>query len=342
MFFEGRIMNLRNFVVIFIGLLLLTSCNGMVFPSIRPTATDTAMPLPPTGTPILPSTPTIAAPSSLPVTATPTWVTQGPGHIQVPILMYHHITAVPIGNTTCNTTPDRYCVTPDKFESELKLLHDWGYTTISTTLLVQAITRGTSLPPRPVILTFDDANEDNYTNAFPNMKKYGFTGVLYLPYNYLGTPGYLTVDQVKEMAAAGWEVGSHTLSHPINFSTLEPAALRSEVVDSRKKLAALLGLPILTFAYPFGDAPNDAVDYVHFAGYIAAMGATGFTSDQGPGNLFVLQRCEIAGWEDAKTITRFLPWLGDPSFLPTDTPTYTPRPTRTPIPTYTQYPTKTP
>ena len=71
-------------------------------------------------------------------------------------------------------------------------------------------------------------------------------------------------------------------------------------------------------------------------GILPAMGATGFTADQGPGNLFVLQRCEIKGWEDAKTMTRFLPWLGDPSFLPhgyphsNGNPTWTPRPTWTP------------
>ncbi len=294
------------------------------------------MSLSPSGTPTVPltATPTITSTSFLPTTATPTWVAQGPGHIQVPILLYHWIEVSSIDS--------RYYVSPDKFETEIKLLRDWGYTSISTTMLVQAITAGASLPSRPIIITFDDAHEDNYTNAFPIMKKYGFTGVLYLPYDYIGTKGYLTVGEVKEMAAAGWEVGSHTLSHPINFPTLDAPSLRAEVVDSRKKLEVLLGLPILTFAYPFGDGTNAAVDYVHFAGYIAGMGATGFTADQGPGNLFVLQRCEIEGWEDAKTIIRFLPWHGDPSFLPPNTPTVTPRPTRTPIPTYTQYPTKTP
>jgi peptidoglycan/xylan/chitin deacetylase (PgdA/CDA1 family) len=298
------------------------------------TATDTA--LPPSTTPTLPptSTRTITPNTSDPTTPTPTWVAQGPGHILVPILLYHWIEASPVDS--------RYYVPPDKFESEIKLLHDWGYTSISTTMLVNAIINGASLPPRPILITFDDAHEDNYTNAFPIMKKYGFTGVLYVPFNFIGTNGYLTVDEIKEMASAGWEIGSHTLSHPINFSTLGAPSLRAEIVDSRKKLAALLGLPILTFAYPFGDGTNAAVDYVHFAGYIAAMGATGFTADQGPGDLFVLQRCEIQGWEDAKTFIRFLPWHGDPSFLPTDTPTGTPRPSRTPVPTYTQYPTRTP
>jgi peptidoglycan/xylan/chitin deacetylase (PgdA/CDA1 family) len=254
-------------------------------------------------------------------------VAQGPNQVKVPILLYHHIAVSPIGS--------RYYVPPDKFEAEIKLLHDWGYSPITTAMLVKTISAGASLPPRPIIITFDDANEDNYTNAFPIMKKYGFTGILYVPFNYIGTNDYLTADQIKEMAAAGWEVGSHSLNHSINFPTLGSAALRSEIVDSRKKLTALLGLPILTFAYPFGDASGAAIDYVHFAGYIAGMGATGYSADQGKGNLFVLQRCEIKGTDDARSMTRFLPWLGDPSFLPTNTPTSTTIPTRTPKPTWT-------
>ena len=296
------------------------------------TATSTQTPVPPSATATASLTPSITPSPPASLTPTPTWVAQGPGNVQVPILMYHHIAVSPVGS--------RYYVPPDRFESEVKLLHDWGYTTISTTQLVEAITKGALLPPHPVILTFDDANEDNYTNAYPIMQKYGFTGVLYVPYDYIGTNGYLTVDNIKAMAAAGWEVGSHSLSHPLNFLALDMAALRAEIVTSRKQLTSLLGLPILTFAYPFGDNGNSAVDYVHFAGYIAGMGATGFTADQGIGNLFVLQRCEIKGSEDAKTMTRFLPWHGDPAFLPTDTPTPTPRPSRTPLPTYTQYPTK--
>ncbi len=288
-------------------------------------ATSTVTPLP---------TITATATSSPAVTPSPTWVAQGPGHIQVPILMYHHVEVAPI---------DSYLrVSASRFEDEIRLLRDWQYTPITTTILVQAITKGASLPARPVIITFDDANENTYTTAFPIMKKYGFTGVLYVPYDYIGAPSKLTVDQIKEMLSVGWEVGSHTLSHPPNFLALDPASMRAEIVDSRKRLSALLGVPILTFAYPFGDNSSASTDYVIFAGYIAAMGATGFTADQGPGNLFVLQRCEIKGSDDAKTMTRFLPWLGDPAFLPTDTPTPTPRPTRTPIPTYTQYPTKTP
>ena len=305
----------------------------MAFAASVPTATQTATLLPPTETATVTPTPTITPTFTASPTPTVTWVAQGPNAVKVPILMYHHVGISPVGSI--------FYVPPDKFEDEIRLLHNWGYTPITTTMLVDAIKNGASLPPRPVIITFDDANEDNYTNAFPIMKKYGFTGVLYLPYDYIGTPNYLTVDQVKEMAAAGWEVGSHSLTHPI-LTDLDAPRLRAEIVDSRKKLEKLLGVPILTFAYPFGNVGSSSVDYVKFAGYIAAMGATGYAADQGNSNLYVLQRSEIKGSEDAKTFIRFLPWMGDSSFLPTDTPTPTLTPTRTPIPTYTLYPTKTP
>jgi peptidoglycan/xylan/chitin deacetylase (PgdA/CDA1 family) len=253
--------------------------------------------------------------------------------VQVPILMYHHVEVAP---------KDSYLRVPAaKFEEEVRLIRNWEYTAISTSMLVDAITKGAELPPRPIIFTFDDGNEDIYTTAFPIMQKYGFTGVLYLPYYYVGTPNYMTVDQIKEMIAAGWEVGSHSLTHP-NLQLADPGQLRAEIVDSKQKLESLLGVPVLTFAYPFGDVSGAAVDYVRFAGYIAAMDAKGFTADQNLGSLFALQREEIRSSEDAKTFIRFLPWKGDLSYLPTDTPTVTPRPSRTPVPTYTQYPTRTP
>jgi peptidoglycan/xylan/chitin deacetylase (PgdA/CDA1 family) len=242
--------------------------------------------------------------------------------------MYHHIEADPIVSN--------YRVSAARFEEQLKLLHDWEYTTITTTMLVDAITRGADLPPRPIIITFDDGNLDNYTVAFPIMQKYGFTGVLYIPYYFIDTENYMSIDQIKEMAAAGWEVGSHSLTHA-ELTTLTPDRLREEIVDSREKLQELLGVPILTFAYPFGNVGSAEVDYVKFAGYIAGMGATGFRWEQGSTNLFVLQRCEIKETDivdDPRYFPRFLPWWGDAPFLYTATPTVTaaPSPTQTPSP----------
>ncbi|HUH96383.1 MAG TPA: polysaccharide deacetylase family protein [Anaerolineales bacterium] len=328
----------RIFIILFAAALL-AGCAGLPFDAPTPSATQTATPRPPTETASATPTPSITpTPTATPI-PTPTWVSQGPGHVQVPIFMYHHISVSPLDS--------EFYVPPAKFADEMKLLYDWGYTTITTSMLVQAITQGASLPPHPILLTFDDSWGSQYTNAFPVMQEYGFTGVLYTVVGYMNKtsglptdPNYLTTDQLKEMAAAGWEIGSHTETHQ-NVTVMTDDQLHYEIVQSRKDLQQALGVPILTFAYPFGGANSAVTDYVHFAGYIAAMGATGFTADQGKGNLYELQRCEIKGSDDAKSIIRFLPWLGDPSFIPTDTPTPTSTPSRTPIPTWTMYPTST-
>lgn len=315
---------MKKIIILTLGMMfLVAACAESSAQAIAPNLTET--PLPPTVT--ASAQPTLSPTETFPPSPTPVpteaWVVQGPGDVTIPIILYHRIDISPIDS--------RYYVAPEKFGEQMKLLHDWGYTTITTTMLIQAITQGAELPPRPFLITIDDGNLDNYTNAFPIMQKYGFTGVLYLVGNYIGAQDYMNVDQVLEMHSAGWEVGSHSMSH-LDLTKLEPDALRIEIIDSREMLEEKLGIPVLTFAYPFGFKNESALDYVKFAGYMGAMGASGYTPAQGLWNLYYLQRVEIKGSEDAKTFTRFLPWQGDPSFLPTDTPTPSPSPSRTPRP----------
>lgn len=317
---------MKKIFILILGItFLLASCNGADSPLPTHSSTPSTTPLPSTVTaavrPTFTSTETATPLPSL--TPTEAWVVQGPGDITVPIILYHRIDYSPIDS--------RYYVTPEKFEEQMKLLHDWGYTSITTTMLIQAIMQGTELPPRPFLFTIDDGNLDNYTNAFPIMQKYGFTGVLYIVGSYIGAENYMTVEQILEMHTAGWEVGSHSMNH-LDLTKLDSDSLRFEIVESRKFLEEKLGIPIPTFAYPFGAYNDSAFDYVKFSGYIGAMGASGYTPAQGIWNLFYLQRVEIKGSEDTKSFTRFLPWLGNPSFLPTDTSTPSPTPSRTPQP----------
>jgi len=322
-----------TFLLLTLGLLA-SACNGLAVaaPASTATMTVTASLLSPTETATVTLTPSITPTFAPSLTPTPEWTLQGPGALVVPILLYHHIEVSPINSP--------YYVAPDKFEEQLRLLRDWGYTTISTQLLVKAINEGAPLPPKPIILSFDDGDNSVYENAFPLMQKYGFTGAFYLVANYLNTDGFVTTAQVQEMAAAGWEIGSHSVSH-LDLTKLDSATQRKEIVESRKRLEAELGVPVLTIAYPFGFASSGVIDYAIFAGYTAGMGL-GFTNDQGDSNLFFLQRRDIKGTYDIKSFILFLPWPGDPIYIPTDTPTPTPTASRTPIPTYTQYPTKTP
>lgn len=317
---------MKNLLFLTLGLsFLLSSCMAGTSTSEPIQATATLTPtLTATATPTFTITPTFTA-SAIP---TPTWVHQGPDAVYVPIILYHRIDISPINS--------QYYVPPEKFKEEMTLLHNWGYTTITTELLVKAIREGADLPPRPIIITFDDGHLNNYTTAFPIMQELGFTGVLYIVTNYMGADHYMNADQIKEMAAAGWEVGSHSVSHA-NLTLQEPYRQRLEVVESRKILEETLGVPILTIAYPYGISNPGVIDYAHFAGYIGGMGL-GFTYDQGISNLFNMQRRDIKGTYDVKQFAGFMPWQGDPIFLPTDTPTPTMTPSRTPIPTYTWIP----
>ena len=293
----------------------------------------TSTPLPPTETATVTNTATITPTFTASPIPTATWVKQGPGNVIVPILLYHWIAVSPSDGPNY-TSP--YYVKPERFEEEMKLLHDWGYTTITIDMLLKSIAEGTELPPRPMLITFDDGHLNNYTTAFPIMQKYGFTGVLYVVGNYIGIDDYLNADQIKEMAAAGWEVGSHSMSHS-DLTALEPQRQRAEVVDSKDFLEKTLGVPIQSIAYPFGLSNSSVIDYAHFAGYSAGM-SLGFTYDQGLGNIFTLQRRDIKGTYYVKQFAAFLPWHGDPIFLPTDTPAPTATPSQTPITTYTQSP----
>ena len=286
------------FILVVIVLCLATGCKAIApaIPTTNPTATIPTTTLEPTQT----DTPTLVPPTETPsLTPSPTWVFQPAGDVTCPILLYHHVLE--------KDPPLAYYISPADFETEMDLLRDWGYTPIPISLLVQAITQGASLPPRPIVISFDDGNEDIYTNAFPIMQKLGFPGVLYIVSNRVGSKDYLGVPEITQMAAAGWEVGSHSLDH---LNLVDNAGiLWNEAVQSREDLQAALNLPIDTFAYPFGVADESTMSKISRYGYKAAVGL-GTSSSQGPFNLFYLNRIVLDGTIDLDRFKAFLPWNG--------------------------------
>lgn len=268
--------------------------------TVRPT-----LPLTETPTPQPSETPNPTFTFTQTETPIPQWIFQGPGELVIPILLYHHVGFFP------SSSP--YYISAYDFEQHMYLLHEWGYQTISVDLLVRAITEGAELPPKPIILTFDDGSETVNTTAFPIMQKYNFTGTVYIVSNFIGIPNYMDEEQIRWLYANGWEVGSHSLSHA--DLTERADRQREEIIESRRRLETYLGVPVLSFAYPFGAYNEDSVRFARFAGYVAAMGL-GDSSLQGAKNLYYLYRMDVIKMTDLQGFAASLPWRGDMEHLP--------------------------
>jgi peptidoglycan/xylan/chitin deacetylase (PgdA/CDA1 family) len=221
------------------------------------------------------------------MTPTATWAMAGPGTVRVPILLYHHVRAV--------YPEDTYSRTPQDFEADIALLADLGYQTVSTDEMADAALYGAPLPERPVILTFDDGYADVFEVAYPILDAHGYTATVYVVASLLEAEGYLSVAQLRTLAEAGWEIGSHSLTHPVLTRQSGPQ-LHDEIVGSRLVLEEALGIEVHTFSYPFGSSSEDIRARVLRAGYRTAMGV-GAWSRHCRGNLdYVGRAAVLAGW----------------------------------------------
>jgi peptidoglycan/xylan/chitin deacetylase (PgdA/CDA1 family) len=175
-------------------------------------------------------------------------------------------------------------VTPDAFRRQLDFLVDRGYNAVSFTEAVFA-------PParRTVAITFDDAFRSVKEQAFPLLAERGFVATVFVPTSFLdnGQPASwngvsqwlgteheqqmlpLTRGELMELAGAGWEIGSHTCTHPY-LTKLGDDDLAWELAESRRRCSEFIGRPCTTLAYPYGDADQRVRLAAEHAGYEAA------------------------------------------------------------------------
>jgi peptidoglycan/xylan/chitin deacetylase (PgdA/CDA1 family) len=266
-------------------------------PSATPTASATATA---TLTPTATATPTPTATPTITPTPTPAFVTVEKGPVTVPILLYHHITADLDGS--------RYNVDPAIFDEQMKWLSDNHYTTITVSQVAELILNGGQMPLRPVVITFDDGNFDIYQNSYPILQKYGFVATFYIVDRYINGKDMITTDEVKELIQAGWEIGSHSKYHTDLLSA--GADLETEVRMSKLDMEERLGVPINSFAYPFGSANPDVIGKVIRSGYTSAVGL-GEAITHGYYDVFYLNRIEIQADYDMQKFISLMPWSGE-------------------------------
>jgi peptidoglycan/xylan/chitin deacetylase (PgdA/CDA1 family) len=234
-------------------------------------------------------------------TQTPTWVFNEPGQVVVPILLYHHVEG--------DVSSSRYYVSIPDFRDQMQALHDWGYTAIPISLVLDALIDGAELPPKPIVITFDDGNRNIYDNAFPIMRKYDYPGVFYIVGNRVNSGTNIAhAPELKEMIDAGWEIGSHSYTHA--DLTLNHNIARYEILQSKLDLESALDTDVDTFAYPFGTVDPYLAQKVSDYGYRAGMGlGTSWTHTWG--SLFYLNRIEIHGDFSIEYLESLLPWQGE-------------------------------
>ena len=191
--------------------------------------------------------------------------------LRVPVLMYHHVGPPRPGLYPGNS------VTPQRFETHLRWLERRGYSAIRPSDWLRWMREGKPLGDKPVLLTFDDAYADTAAHALPLLKRYGFSGAVFVVTGQIaGTNlwdqalGYaplplMSADEIRRWASEGIEFGAHGRTHA-DLTKLSGEALRQEVEGSAQDLANLLGTRISSFAYPYGYADDKVVDLVraHF------------------------------------------------------------------------------
>jgi peptidoglycan/xylan/chitin deacetylase (PgdA/CDA1 family) len=163
--------------------------------------------------------------------------------VAIPVLNYHSIGVAP-GNT--------YVLHPDTFARQMDFLAAHHYTPMTLAEFASVITNKRPSPAHPVLLTFDDGYANNAEVALPILQQHGFPATLYLSTGLINTPSYLTWQQIKQLSAAGWDIASHTVTHP-HLPKLSKKAQREEIIAARAKIEQELGKPANTFAYPYGD-----------------------------------------------------------------------------------------
>jgi len=169
-------------------------------------------------------------------------------HWPVPI-MYHLIMEDPYSKW------DTLFVRPGEFDAHLSKMADEGYDFVFAD--EYKIHDGKS-----VALTFDDGYLDNYTTAFPLLEKYNAKATIFIIEDKIGTDGYLSEEQIKEMADSGRvHFGCHTKTHS-EIPSLKEDTLRKEIVSCKERIEEITGKPCNAFAYPGGKYSKESVSVI--------------------------------------------------------------------------------
>jgi peptidoglycan/xylan/chitin deacetylase (PgdA/CDA1 family) len=201
--------------------------------------------------------------------------------------MYHSVNP--------NAIPEnRLSISPEAFERQMRFLKRCHYNVLPLEHLASLIKEKRKIPSRALAITFDDGYKDNYTYAFPILKKYNLPAMIFVIINEIGRPDRLSWDEIKTMQDSGLiTFGSHALGPEPLINIKSEDQLKREIFDSKKILEEKLARSVNTFSYAGGMFNNKIRQLVIDAGYkfaVATSPGKKFTSD----DAFALKRLRIS------------------------------------------------
>ncbi|MFJ6726681.1 polysaccharide deacetylase family protein [Streptomyces sp. NPDC091281] len=220
--------------------------------------------------------------------------------------MYHAVAAEP------NDATRALSVTPEAFAAQMARVAERGLTPVGTADLAARWRSGRPLPARPVLITFDDGYEGVHRHALPALAAHGFPATLFVSTGWLrgahDTGGALDTmldwDQVRELADAGVEIGGHSHTHP-QLDQLDDTALRDELTRCRDLVAAELGAPPASFAYPYGYSSRRVRTAVRENGFAQALAVGNALARRAQGP-YALRRVTVRRTTDDAEFVRLL------------------------------------
>ena len=208
---------------------------------------------------------------------------------EVPVLCYHHIKDIP---ANASDYIKAYTVTPEAFAQQMKTLSDSGYQTILPDQLYEYLLYNGTLPSKPVMLTFDDTDEEQYRVGATEMNKYGFKGVYFIMTVSINRPRYMSKDEIKNLSDSGHVIAAHTWDHHM-VTKYAGEDWETQLVKPQKQLETITGKPIKYFAYPFGLWNQAAIPEIKSRGY--QMAFTLSTKRDSTEPLYTIRRMLVPG-----------------------------------------------
>ena len=226
---------------------------------------------------------------------------------QVPILCYHQVRD---WKAKDSQTAKDYITPIATFKAQMKMLADSGYHTILPDQLYAYLNEGKALPSKPIMLTFDDTDMDQFTIVAPELKKYGYKAVYFIMTVSIGRNGkerrdkgmveYMGSDEIKKLSDAGNVIGSHTYDHK-NFKKYTGDDWKIQIDKPTKKLEEITGKKIEYFAFPFGLWNSEGLPELKKRGFKMAFALSTKRDEKYP--LLTVRRIIASGFWTPKTLS---------------------------------------